>query len=245
MGWLIAKCMLLTIAVAAQTDCVATNTAGGSNNPVQVTTSSQGSSPKNLNGDKVMVEETDKTPKLDAEISVQAGALEVKYRIKNPTGGAIFIVNAIWDYDKTGNVVAAPLPAYVTLDPQGLLHVAKQVAPLPRTKKVESRIIPFVTRIEAGGEYTEIFKLPIPVEEYNPYFPKESTSETEDLLSGSAKFTLQFVRESGDLTTHPSGLGPSLAVSHPDLFGVIETLSSNPRAIEVSVKKRTGAFESF
>src|SRR5262249_292689 len=139
----------------------------------------------------------------------------------------------------------APFPAYVTLDSEGLLHIGKQVAPLPRTKKVESRIVPYVTRVEAGGEYTETFQFPIPVEEYNPYFPKEPTSETEDRVSEGVRFTLQFVRESDQVTTHPSGLGQSLAISHPDLFGVIETLSSKPKAIEVKVKKRVGAFESL
>jgi hypothetical protein len=184
-------------------------------------------------------------PTLAVEISADEKAIQVKYRVKNTTSGPIYLFNVIWDFDRTGNYVMAPQPAYVSLNQKHVLNIGKIVLPLPRSKKVEFRIIPFATKVDAGKEFEETFELSIPVEEYNSYFEREPDSTTEPQKSRAAAFVLHFVRHSDALGVKPAPIGSSLLLSPPNLKGALETLSSPPRAIEVVVNKRTDPFESF
>jgi hypothetical protein len=151
----------------------------------------------------------------------------------------------IWDFDKTGNYAMAPQPAYVSLDSKNVLNIGKIIHPLPRSQKVEVRIVPFGTEVEPGREFTETFELKTPIEEYNVYFPNEADSTTEERKAGSVRFLLHFTRRSDALVVKPAPFGNALLLSPPNFQDAIETLSSEPRPLEVVVNKRTDPFESF
>lgn len=184
-------------------------------------------------------------PTLETSFNLRENILQIEYKVKNSTAKPIYLFNVLWDFDKTGNYIAAPQPVYAVLRQDGKLHLAKQILPLPKGRKVELRLIPFATKVEAGAEFGEKIELPVPVAEYNPYFPTNSETKTEIRTSESVFFTIQFIRESDELEVKPGNLRDALFVRHPDIFGNLETLSSKTSAIEVSVKKRTDSFDEF
>ncbi|HLL99643.1 MAG TPA: hypothetical protein VK400_01195 [Pyrinomonadaceae bacterium] len=183
-------------------------------------------------------------PVLQTNIALIDKHLQVEYRVKNTTAKPIYIFNVLWD-TSSGEYRRAPQGVYVSLKTDGALHLSKQIPALPKTMKVEVREIPFVTKIEAGKEFAETIKLAVPVEEYNPYFPKESDSTEELKNAETAVFSIQFIRESDELVTEPAPIKDALSVRHPNLFGNVETLSSKPGAVNVQVKRRTDSFERF
>lgn len=184
-------------------------------------------------------------PTLTVAFSADEKGVRVTYSVKNTTQTPIYLFNVIWDFDKTGNYVKAPQPAYVSLDGKNVLNVGKIIHPLPRSQKVELRIIPFGTKVEPGKEFSETVELKAPVEEYNPYFAREVDSTTEERKSSSARFFLHFTRQSDALDIKPAPLGKALLLSPPNLGDAIETLSSRPQPLEVVVNKRTDNFEPF
>jgi len=184
-------------------------------------------------------------PTLTVDISADEKGVRVTYRVKNTTRAPIYLFNVLWDFDKTGNYANAPQPAYVSLDGKNVLNIGKIIHPLPRSQKVEMRIIPFGTKVEPGKEFTESFELKTPVEEYNPYFVREPDSTTEERRSGSVRFLLHYTRQSDSLSVKPAPIGDALLLSPPNFQDAIETLSSRPQPMEVVVNKRTDKFEPF
>lgn len=185
-----------------------------------------------------------KMPDLQAVIRAEDNKLTVSYTVKNTTDEAIYLFNVLWDMDNTGNYVSAPQPLYAALKDDGTLLLAKKILPLPK-KKIELRVIPFVTKIEAGDEFSEDLTLDLPVEEYNQYYPKTDSTEYEIRKSGSVIFTVQFIRESDELKINEAAFSDAQTVWHPDLFGNVETLESKPKPVEVTVNKRLDEFESI
>lgn len=184
-------------------------------------------------------------PILQTTINLEQNKLIVSYKVQNKTETPIYLFNVLWDMDNTGKYIPAPQPVYSALRDDETLQLAKQILPLPKGKKVELRIIPYVTKVEANGEFSEKIILDVPVEEYNLYFPKDDNTEYEIRTSESVIFTIQFIRESDKLKVNEAQIKDALSVWHPDLFGNVETLVSKPSPMEVKVNKRLDKFESF
>lgn len=191
------------------------------------------------------VNENQSSPQLQVNFDLQDDALQIKYKVKNTTAKAIYLFNILWEWDAKGNYIPAPQAVYASLRNDKTLHFAKQIPPLPKLREVEVRRIPFATKIEAGAEFGEKIELTLPISEYNPYFPKEQNSKEEIKTADTVFFTIQFIRESDKLEVKPANLENALFVRSPNIFGNLETLSSKPSPIEVSVKKRTDNFEEF
>lgn len=229
---------LIAVAAVFQTVCGDTQSAAKPKNSTEAIKARNETKMDGNNKDK-------NAPTLETSFNLRENVLQIEYKVKNSTAKPIYLFNVLWDFDKTGNYVAAPQPVYAVLRQDKRLHLAKQILPLPKGRKVELRLIPFATKVEAGAEFGEKIELPVPVAEYNPYFPTNSETKTEIRTSESVFFTIQFIRESDGLEVKPGNLGDALFVRHTDIFGDLETLSSKTSAIEVSVKKRTDSFDEF
>lgn len=184
-------------------------------------------------------------PILTVDLQADEKVIRVTYKIRNTTQTPIYLFNVIWDFDKTGNYTIAPQPAYVSLDGRNVLNIGKIINPLPRSKKVEVRIVPFGTKVDAGKEFTETFELAVPVAEYNPYFPREEDSTTEPKKSDKVRFVIDFTRQSDSLVVDQAPIGNALRLSPPNLNDAVETLTSEPQTLEVLVNKRTDPFEEY
>jgi hypothetical protein len=182
---------------------------------------------------------------LETNISLQDKMLRVEYKIRNKTAKPIYLFNVLWDTTSSGQYVAAPQAVYSCLRGDETFHIAKQILPLPKNKRVELRIVPFVTKVEAGADFIDRFELEVPAPEYNPYFPMMKDSGEERKMAQAVVFSIQYVAEIEGLEVKPAPLGAALNIWHQNLVGSIRALSSKPKSISFPVKKRTDYFEEF
>jgi hypothetical protein len=196
-------------------------------------------------GKKMENLEEKNTPKLHVSVENTGSTLVVEYKIKNETDVAIYLFNVIYDWDNNGTPVVVKNGLYACLRKDGVLHLAKQVLPLPKQKMVEVRRIPYTSKVEPGEEFSEKVEIAVPVKEYNQYFWERPNSEYEDRIAESVVFTVQFIRGSEALKVTETNIPGALQVWHPDLFGHIESINSKAYPVAVRVKKRLDEFEEF
>lgn len=186
------------------------------------------------------------------EISLKVSArvdedkFHLEYNVTNSGSKTVFLFNLLWDTDSHGDVVAAPAPFYMTFLPQRkILHVSQQIPPLPKEKRVEQRVVPFVNRLRPGESITKTYDVNIPIEEYNPYFPREQNASEEIVKSQYVVFTLQFIAELDDMKVSDAPIGGALLIRHPQLLAHLRAIESAPQQLHVTVKKRMDQFEHF
>jgi hypothetical protein len=186
-------------------------------------------------------------PALDMSLSVKGNELHLAYKVRNPRRQPVYLFNVLWDFPAKakGGQLAASSPVYACLRPNRNLHLAKQILPLPRNRKVELRILPFATRLEPDQEFEEVLRWPLPVAEYNPYFPVTPESKFEARPAETVAFTLQWLAHTDDLQVKPAPLPGALQLWHPQLLARVETLQFGPVRMAVKVNKRLDAFEDF
>lgn len=182
---------------------------------------------------------------LEATASLQNGVLTAEYRIKNKSKVAVYVFNRLWEFGADGKYAPATQPFYVLLGDKGELHLVKGIPAVPRSKRVEMRIVPFATKIEAGGELSEKFDLPEPLSEYNPYFPMDKPDSAELKNSEHVQLSVDYVAEMEGLEVKPAPLENSLSLWHPALSDWVRRLTTKPRANYVKVMRRTDSFERF
>lgn len=187
--------------------------------------------------------ESNNLPKLEVSLNSTETTLEVEYKIKNNTNSAIYLFNVLLDPDAVDKV--APYSFYSCLRADKTLILAKMIPKLPSIAAVEFREIPYVTKVEAGKEFSRKETVSIPVEEFSPYFPKGENSKVEIRTSERALFTIQFIREKEGLEVKGTNIPDAYSVWHKDLFGSVETITSKEKMISVKVNKRLDAFEEF
>ncbi len=172
-------------------------------------------------------------------------SLSIQYNVTNTRSHPIYLFNVLWELDPKGKYKLADPSGYICLSPSGELHVAELILPLPRDRTVYLRNVPFVTKVEPKQTFTGKVQLPLPVSEYNPYFPVGPNSKFANVMAHSAAFTLQFINDMPEMEAQPAPLPNALRLSHPKLLALVETLRSRPEALSVSVQKREDHFEGF
>ncbi len=137
------------------------------------------------------------------------------------------------------------LPYYRVRFEDGTIVLAKAIPKLPSLASVEVRDIPFATKVEAGSEFAEKVELPLPLEEYSPYFQKDFNSKVEERISERIYLVVQFIREQEGLEVKETKIPNAVKVYHRELIAKAETLKSDKRPIEVRVNRRLDTFERF
>lgn len=181
---------------------------------------------------------------LEVSLSRQDNGLQLEYKLKNTRSRPIYLFNVLWEFDKTGNYIEAPSPVYVSLRQDGNLHLAHQIPPLPKSRRVYQKIVPFTTKVEAGEDFSHKIKLSLPIQEYNPYFVAGQDSKYEARQSDSIIFTLQFIEKTDEMEIKPAPLPNAFWVWHQRLAEMVET-SQVRKPYSVEVQKRTDKFEEF
>lgn len=187
------------------------------------------------------------TPPVILEVGpqLQADALNLRYEARNGRGKPIYLLNVLWAWDRNGKYVPSPSPVYACMKGKNQLHLALQVLPLPRRREVELRNVPFATKVEAGQSFSKSLRLPLPIDEYNTYFPATEESRYQDMAATELVFSLQFVEELDGLKVQAALLPEALRLHHPQLLARVETLQSKALPMQVPVRKRLDEFEEF
>ena len=187
--------------------------------------------------------QTSAMPKLTVDYEITQDGLSVEYRLKNDTREPIYIFNVLLAPGSLDTVADAPF--FSSLKSDGTLTFSKRIPPVPLIRSVEFRQIPFATKVEPGGSFSDKQTLKLPVEEFNPYFPKGPDAKVEVAESDRVVFVLQFVREIEGLDVKEAPVSNAYKLYHKDLLKLVETINSDPRPLRVKVERRTDTFERF
>jgi hypothetical protein len=184
-------------------------------------------------------------PTLRVTFLKQAQALRVNYSVINEQPGPIYLLNVLWCFAPDGSMMVDPHHAYRSLEAGGSLRVGKILPPLPRETFVEFTVVPFARRLQAKGMYEETFEMSLPVCEYNPYYPEDENTTTQDVFIREAEFWLSWVAEEPGLRAFDSPLGVGMRLEHHSLLQLIRTLKSPRTALSVNGRRWLGPFERF
>jgi hypothetical protein len=181
----------------------------------------------------------------EVDPKIYADKLEVKYRVRNLRKRPLLLLNVLWEEDPSGKIICSPWPFYISVNEKNMLHLSQQILPLPTQQRVEVRIVPFATRLGPGESLEKTFTLPLPLREYNSYFPFLEESKEQQVTTTALVVTLQFVEQVDEMEIGESPLKGALHPYHPQLLALAETVRSAPIPLTVAVMKRQDEFERF
>ena len=188
---------------------------------------------------------TQEKPQLDVEAVIQGDIVHVSYSVSNTGKRPIYLMNKLWSMDNIGDYIDPVMPVYVCIAKDNLGRFLKGIPPLPQNQFVEMRVIPFATKVESGEKYIESFKIPVPIDEYNPYFPANNDSTYQLNNVEALIFTLHFLSELEGLSVKETPMDNSLLLMHPRLLAEFETLQSERIELQMPIRKRLDYFECF
>lgn len=183
--------------------------------------------------------------RLDVEAVIQGNVVHISYSVSNARKHPIYIMNKLWSMNKIGDYIEPISPAYVCVTENNLGHFLKGIPSLPQNQFVEMRVIPFATKVESGEKFSESLEIPLPIDEYNPYFPANHNSTYQSNNVEALIFTLHFLSELEGLIAKEAPLDNGLLLMHPRLLAEFETLQSERIELQMPVRKRLDYFECF
>jgi hypothetical protein len=187
----------------------------------------------------------EKEPLLNFSLTKEGKLLRIRYELINELSRNIYIFNVMWDVNQDGKEVLAEKQVYISLINDSLISFSKRIPPLPVIRTVEFRYLPYATRIEPGKKFEEELILHIPVEEYNPYFPNEESSETETKIAESCVFSIDYIFEVENLEIKETEIKNAFSIWHPKLMQSVKTLKSKVIPAHIEVIYRKDEFERF
>jgi hypothetical protein len=122
---------------------------------------------------------TDAALRVQASATHTGGNLALSIRMINLLDGLILVFNRPYDFSDYD--VPAQIGQHfsqIRLLDDGAVALGMIVAPLPKSRLVELMIVPCATIIPAKSEIKDSFEIPLPLDEYNPYFPAVPNAET-------------------------------------------------------------------
>ena len=131
--------------------------------------------------------------------------LQVAYTFANRTDQDAFLFNLLFKDYKDGVYETDPNLVYVELG-AARAAVSKKIVPVPDDMEVERPVIPCVTRVGPGEEFSETLRLKLPLKAFTPYLfeptaPKDSPPDEAKPVVAPATFEIGYflTREGGSL----------------------------------------------
>ncbi len=113
---------------------------------------------------------------LEARAEIAENELRIHYRLRNEGPGPIYVWDRIITHDDEGPKHDDEL-AYVCWQAPATARVARALLRLPTEFQVGKKSEPFVRKVEADGAIEGDVVLPLPLREFNPYYPDATRTE--------------------------------------------------------------------
>jgi hypothetical protein len=151
---------------------------------------------------------------LETQAEIKDNQLVIHYQIKNETDGAIYLTNRVFQWTPEGLSVDANLIYTELID--GKLRLTKANIPVPDHIKVESPDVPYLTELEAGGQFDETIVQPLPLKAYHPYNLVKSSADTHTF--DQVEFVVGWLPATVTVrTTNPTAALTLLSASYGDV----------------------------
>jgi len=158
----------------------------GENNAVEqtaptATTEPEKKSEKGMTDEKNITEANIKTVSLEATAEKTGTDLIIKYQVRNLSDQVIYLWDRMIGYNDQGQFID-PGSAYVFYEEPDTVRVIAGVLPLPKSRDVGRKEIPYARTFPPNSTLEGEIRLPLPVKEFSPYFEamtEENQKEVE------------------------------------------------------------------
>ena len=170
-------------------------------------------------------------------------AVKVEYQVESKGGAPLLLYDALTRPAHDGMPKYDRLLAYVSFEEPSTLGLKRLVAPLPELKDVEMAQQPWAHKLMPGGVVTGEIRVPLPAEEYSPYYLPDRRSVYRKASADRLKLVLGYVQLTGGLQSVPVPDTPELyeAEGEGATQQQIEVVVRLDRP--VAVKRRSDMFE--
>lgn len=116
---------------------------------------------------------------LQAKAEKTENELLIKYEVENRSEQNFYLWDRMIGFDGSGKKIIDRDSAYVFYEEPDTVRIMRAVLPLPETREIGKKEIPFVREFPAKSKLQGTIKLRLPVEEFSPYFEplKEENAE--------------------------------------------------------------------
>jgi hypothetical protein len=155
----------------------------------------------------------------ECNIVMQGDRLGVAYRITNQCGSSIGILNGLSTIGLDDTLQFSPNHVYVEFK-EGKLELKKCILSMPDDVKAAEQPIPYVTLLKDGGEFTETFFVPVPIQVCQPMIratlvaPDMDVAATDVKQASIVSLTIGIVQATSDLKFIP------VSPAYPGLFRI-------------------------
>jgi hypothetical protein len=126
---------------------------------------------------------------MSATFTIADDHLVLRYRVNNSGPVDAYLLNRLYRTSPEWNL--SPDVVYVELErAKETVWLSKRLADVPLN--VTAPVAPFVTPVRAGDSFTEDVRVPLPVEEYWEYPPRDLSDETREQTYRAVYFTLGY-----------------------------------------------------
>lgn len=183
--------------------------------------------------------------KLEASFTAVGDALKVSYTVTNNRARPAWLLDQLWQYTPTGDLIQDPYGAYISLGVDGLLEIGRFLHPLPQAMLVEQRMVPYARQLAGLATLTETLDLSLPLTEYNPYYDDPPPEEELAKETTAARFHLSWVPALHGMTARAAPLAGATLLDAPSFMPEVRTVKTDSVALKVAARRRTDDFERF
>lgn len=162
--------------------------------------------PELKRGIKMETGETLRTVKLSGEVEKKDDSLVIKYELTNQSQEKIYVYDLIPVRGENGEEIKKDL-AYRCFEEPDTLRVVRAVLPLPLDREVYMKQIPYVREVESNKSVTGQIVLPLPVLEYNPYYPLLEPEEQREAEINKIRLIIGWTEVRGGMIISETTVG--------------------------------------
>ena len=176
---------------------------------------------------------------LQAQFRVGDNAsLEFDAWIRNTARTTAFILNGLWNLDASSQLVPDPEKAYRFVDGDNRLVILIGIPWLPRSSTPVYQNVPYASTIASGESVHFAVSIPMPVKEYNPYFPEQPDASYETVETTEVKLVLHYVAYRPEFEVEPSRFLAGFANLPPEALEHVVAVESVAQPLALEVWKR-------
>ena len=180
---------------------------------------------------------------LSGEIEKTDDSLMINYQLTNQSQEKIYIWDLIPVRDEGGEEVEHDL-AYRCFEEPDTLRVVRAVLPLPLDREVYMKNVPYVRPVEPNKSVTGKIVLPLPILEYNPYYPLMDIEDQKEIEVNKIRLIIGWTEvRSGMIVTETEAGGETVQMIRGAWESPLYHLVDKTFQSDVKIKFRTDEFD--
>ena len=127
-------------------------------------------------------------------LHADTSSLLFQYEVENRTEAPIYIFSLLYKTDPSGTVLADANLVYSFFAEDRVLDFRKALLEVPPWAFVEAPEEPYLTKIDKGGSFQEIIRVPLPARCFDPYEENYPPGRQSELIQAKGwRFSLGYI----------------------------------------------------